>query len=110
MSDTQATNDNPVFDRIRQTVEQNDVLLFMKGSPQFPQCGFSATCPVDVGPVEVVADEHVCRRRVGHVEDELHEGHGPVALVVDAGGAGAPRLIASNASGSRCFMSLASCT
>ncbi len=24
-------------------VDTNDVLLFMKGTPQFPQCGFSAT-------------------------------------------------------------------
>ena len=29
-------------DRIRGLVDQNDVLLFMKGSPLFPQCGFSS--------------------------------------------------------------------
>jgi monothiol glutaredoxin len=34
---------NPVFDRIRQEIGQNDVVLYMKGSPVFPQCGFSAT-------------------------------------------------------------------
>ncbi|MBN9527161.1 MAG: Grx4 family monothiol glutaredoxin [Alphaproteobacteria bacterium] len=34
--------DNPVFDRIRQEVTDNDVVLFMKGTPVFPQCGFSA--------------------------------------------------------------------
>ena len=28
--------------RIAQLVESNDVLLFMKGSPLFPQCGFSS--------------------------------------------------------------------
>jgi monothiol glutaredoxin len=28
--------------RIQQLVESNDVLLFMKGSPLFPQCGFSS--------------------------------------------------------------------
>src|SRR5499433_4110266 len=28
---------NPVFDRI-----ENDVVLYMKGTPVFPQCGFSA--------------------------------------------------------------------
>ena len=27
---------------IRADVEQNPVMLFMKGTPQFPQCGFSA--------------------------------------------------------------------
>ncbi len=35
--------DNAVFERIRQDINQNDVVLFMKGTPVFPQCGFSAT-------------------------------------------------------------------
>ncbi|MGA0882705.1 MAG: glutaredoxin domain-containing protein, partial [Burkholderiaceae bacterium] len=26
---------------VQQTVSDNPVVLFMKGSPQFPQCGFS---------------------------------------------------------------------
>ena len=30
-------------DTIRQTVTSHPVVLYMKGSPQFPQCGFSAT-------------------------------------------------------------------
>lgn len=29
-------------DRIRQTVTSSPVVLFMKGTPDFPQCGFSA--------------------------------------------------------------------
>jgi monothiol glutaredoxin len=33
---------NPVFDRIKQDVTDNQVVLFMKGTPIFPQCGFSA--------------------------------------------------------------------
>lgn len=32
-----------VQDRIRETVTGNPVVLYMKGTPQFPQCGFSAT-------------------------------------------------------------------
>ncbi|WP_376089873.1 Grx4 family monothiol glutaredoxin [Roseomonas sp. CCTCC AB2023176] len=28
--------------RIQQTIEANPVVLFMKGTPVFPQCGFSA--------------------------------------------------------------------
>ena len=36
-----------VFDRIRDEIGKNDVLLFMKGTPVFPQCGFSAAV-VDV--------------------------------------------------------------
>lgn len=33
----------PVRDFIEQTVKNNQVVLFMKGVPQAPQCGFSAT-------------------------------------------------------------------
>jgi len=29
-------------ERIKQNIEENDVVLFMKGTPVFPQCGFSA--------------------------------------------------------------------
>jgi len=36
-------NDNPVFERIRQDIGDNDVVLYMKGTPVFPQCGFSST-------------------------------------------------------------------
>lgn len=35
-------SDNPVFGRIEEDVKGNDVVLFMKGTPVFPQCGFSA--------------------------------------------------------------------
>ncbi len=31
-----------VNDRIKDLLEHNPVLLFMKGTPDFPQCGFSA--------------------------------------------------------------------
>ncbi len=34
--------DNPVIEQIRSEIEGNDVVLFMKGTPVFPQCGFSA--------------------------------------------------------------------
>lgn len=27
---------------IRKTIDENDIVLFMKGTSQFPQCGFSA--------------------------------------------------------------------
>ena len=30
-----------IQDWIKNEVETNDVVLFMKGTPQFPQCGFS---------------------------------------------------------------------
>ncbi|MDH3589555.1 MAG: Grx4 family monothiol glutaredoxin [Gammaproteobacteria bacterium] len=31
-----------VIDRIRKTLADHPILLFMKGSPDFPMCGFSA--------------------------------------------------------------------
>ena len=34
--------ENIIFDRIRKEIEGNDVVLFMKGTAVFPQCGFSA--------------------------------------------------------------------
>lgn len=30
-------------ERIKKTVTSNDVVLYMKGTPTFPQCGFSST-------------------------------------------------------------------
>ena len=35
--------DNAVSERITQEITDNDVVLFMKGTPVFPQCGFSAS-------------------------------------------------------------------
>jgi len=35
-------SDNPVFARIQGDVNSNPVLLYMKGTPDRPQCGFSA--------------------------------------------------------------------
>lgn len=34
---------NPVFDRINADINANDVVLYMKGTKDMPQCGFSAT-------------------------------------------------------------------
>ena len=33
---------DPVLDSIREQVTNNPIILYMKGSPQAPQCGFSA--------------------------------------------------------------------
>ena len=35
-------SDKPVHDRIQDNIDENSVVLFMKGTPMFPQCGFSA--------------------------------------------------------------------
>ncbi|TIC79215.1 Grx4 family monothiol glutaredoxin [Crenobacter intestini] len=56
-----------IQDTIRDTVTQNPVVLYMKGSPTFPQCGFSAravqilkACGVaDFKAVDVLLDAEV---------------------------------------------------
>ncbi len=53
--------------RIDQLVKSNDVVLFMKGTPQFPQCGFSGravqilkACGVTgFASVNVLTDEEI---------------------------------------------------
>jgi len=55
------------LDRIRDQVTQNNVVLYMKGTPQFPQCGFSSraaqvlqACGVqDFLAVNVLADPEI---------------------------------------------------
>ncbi len=34
--------ENMIFDRIKKEISKDDVVLFMKGTAIFPQCGFSA--------------------------------------------------------------------
>lgn len=56
-----------VIQRIDQLVKSNEVVLFMKGTPQFPQCGFSGraaqilkTCGVNqYASVNVLEDQEV---------------------------------------------------
>ncbi|MEZ5625927.1 MAG: Grx4 family monothiol glutaredoxin [Rhodocyclaceae bacterium] len=56
-----------VQDLIREQVTSNPVVLYMKGTPQFPQCGFSATvaqilklCGLqNYASVNVLADEQI---------------------------------------------------
>ena len=56
-----------VQDKIREQVKGHRVVLYMKGTPQFPQCGFSATaaeilkrCGVnDYFSVDVLADGEI---------------------------------------------------
>jgi monothiol glutaredoxin len=58
-----------VFDRIRSDVGENDVFLYMKGTPVFPQCGFSAAV------VQVLTNLGVRFSSANVLEDpELREG------------------------------------
>jgi monothiol glutaredoxin len=60
---------NPVFDRIKQDISENDVVLYMKGTPMFPQCGFSAAV------VQVLTDHGVKFKGIDILVDpSLREG------------------------------------
>ena len=55
-----------VLERIRQQVEENPVVLFMKGTPTLPQCGFSSrtaealkACEQEFTYVNVLADMEI---------------------------------------------------
>lgn len=56
---------------IKQEVENNPIVLYMKGTPDFPQCGFSArsvealkACGMDFKAVNVFDDEEIYRQGV----------------------------------------------
>jgi len=55
-----------VLERIREQVEGNPIVLYMKGTPQFPQCGFSSRaaaalqdCGQKFAYVNVLADAEI---------------------------------------------------
>ncbi len=55
-----------VLERIKEKVESNPIVIFMKGTPQFPQCGFSSraaqalqACGVKFAYVNVLDDPEI---------------------------------------------------
>lgn len=40
--DSKTHSDSEIFDFIKNEIDNNQVVLFMKGTENFPQCGFSA--------------------------------------------------------------------
>ncbi len=44
---------DPAHDRIKQQTQADDVVLYMKGTPVFPMCGFSAATVQILGHVNV---------------------------------------------------------
>ncbi len=59
-------NDPAVQEKLKEVIEGNEVVLFMKGTPDFPQCGFSSrtsailqNLDVRFASVNVLADERV---------------------------------------------------
>ncbi|MCA3391764.1 MAG: Grx4 family monothiol glutaredoxin, partial [Roseomonas sp.] len=60
---------NPTFERIEADIKANPVVLFMKGTPVFPQCGFSARV------VQILSHMGVPFKGVNVLEDmEIREG------------------------------------
>jgi len=58
--------DDATRDRIQSLLDQHALVLFMKGTKHFPQCGFSATavevlrrCAVDFHTVNVLEDAEI---------------------------------------------------
>lgn len=57
---------NPVFQTIENDIKNNKVVLYMKGTKQFPQCGFSSVVVqilnqlgVDYKDINVLADPEI---------------------------------------------------
>ena len=55
-----------VQERIQKQVDENPVILYMKGTPDFPQCGFSGraaqvlkACGVQFAAVNILADREI---------------------------------------------------
>ena len=60
---------NPAFERIESDIKANPVVLYMKGTPVFPQCGFSARV------VQILSHIGVPFKGVNVLEDmEIREG------------------------------------
>jgi monothiol glutaredoxin len=56
--------DNPTIDQIKKDISENDVVVFMKGTPAFPQCGFSAAV------IQVLSHLRVQFKSVNVLEDD----------------------------------------
>lgn len=55
-----------VIDQLKEAIEENPILLFMKGSPEAPQCGFSMrtaealkACNAEFSHVDVLANQEI---------------------------------------------------
>ena len=57
-------SENPVFAQIRSDLAENDVVLYMKGTSVFPQCGFSAVV------VNVLNNLGVAFKSINILEDD----------------------------------------
>lgn len=60
------SNSPDTLARIKQQIAENPVILYMKGTPQFPQCGFSARavnilqeCGVEFAHVNILEEPEI---------------------------------------------------
>ncbi len=54
-----------IFDQIRKEINNNDVVLYMKGTAAFPQCGFSAAV------VQILSELGVSFKDINILEDNI---------------------------------------
>lgn len=59
-------SDNPIFNTIKDQIAGNDVVLYMKGTKDFPQCGFSSVVVqilnnlgVDYKDINILTDQEL---------------------------------------------------
>ena len=64
-----------IIEQLKHTISENPIILFMKGSPDFPQCGFSMrtaqalkACDVNFVYVDVLAAPEV-RSNLPHISN-----------------------------------------
>lgn len=57
--------ENVIFDQIKKEINENDVVLYMKGTSVFPQCGFSAAV------VQILSEQGISFKDVNVLEDNV---------------------------------------
>ena len=77
------------LDRIKKQVEESPVILYMKGTPQMPMCGFSArtvealkSCGKEFAYVNVILDSEIMQE--SNLRTGLHS-HSYISRVIIGG-------------------------
>lgn len=69
------TIENSTIEKIKKQINENPILLYMKGTPKMPQCGFSAravqcieACNVHFASVDVLANPDIRQALPGYAD------------------------------------------
>ncbi|MFN8161599.1 MAG: Grx4 family monothiol glutaredoxin [Solirubrobacterales bacterium] len=69
-------SETTIKDQVQQLIDENEVLLFMKGTPEMPRCGFSMrvvqvleAMDVEYGAVDVLPALEPLREATGEISD-----------------------------------------